>query len=340
MQKMIVSTLLLAAGFAAGCRPFAADCAADDPSCNPLYALFYLQIFGSTNLRIVTFTPNGRDATPGTADDGIGPDGVWLTDDDRPLQYAHITATDRPTFFPPSRFAFGAALSTVSFSVGPDLAVWTGDDTKINATSYSFRGPALLNSFLNVSAGTDGVFGTPDDVYSLTKYDHESKRQISSNNPGPDGAWETADDIPTGYVDYVIEADTIQKAVTYNAFGADTQWFTSDDTISGCEVRQFSDGKMRNINYSPGADLKCFTSDDTITSYQDYFVDALGRLTGQTSYGAGTDGVFLTADDITQSRSEYEYGVDGNVQRLVSRNAANTILSYSIYTRLLSLPSN
>lgn len=148
--------------------------------------------------RHVFFYSLGVDGMAGTADDGIGPDGVWFTADDVPdAVYTH-------SFDAAALVSSGATY----LGPGPDHVWLTSDDAVYAryATTYDAR-RTITGSSYYTGAGSDGLWGTADDALAWYTIYHRDSDGLALDYtdyaaPGPDGLWHTADDRPDHHYDF------------------------------------------------------------------------------------------------------------------------------------------
>ena len=120
-------------------------------------------------------------------------------------------------------------------------------------------------------------------ITSYYKYDPVLKVRRYSNNPGPDAAWETADDPVISYSTYQLAlVGNEYKAVggsNYNNPGADAVWFTADD-VESSYWRNFYDGNGNNTasrTYAPGVDGVTRTGDDVFGGQDNLYVNGVWK---------------------------------------------------------------
>lgn len=129
--------------------------------------------------------------------------------------------------------------------------------------------------------------------------DYVDGRRIASrdfDDPGPDAAWGTADDVISRL--RTIEITAGQEITRTFAAGTDGVLDTADDVISGLGVAT-TDGyrSQRGVGFGPGPDGILGTSDDLLTSRQERAYPDGSLETRVEHFDAGPDGVFMTPDD-------------------------------------------
>ncbi len=262
---------------------------------------------------------------------GPGTDGVWDTADDV-ADYARTHDYDAHDL---------EVRRVLSYDAGPDGTFLTADDVPDNVLIYN-RGAVngeILERLYYVGPGADGAWFTSDDelqdrhTYSygssgeLTRRVHyrggvvvaylhyeyapngELLRLDDFRDPGDDGNWYTADDVPTTRTYYKYSGYLLRSAQASTGRGPDGNWGTADDDGRLTTYVYDDDGiRQRSVLYrDPGADGIWRTSDDTVQNYVDQPSDSKGNRLRLTVFTApGADGTWFTADDDISTERLYE----------------------------------
>ena len=236
----------------------------------------------------------------------IGTDLKWATEDD--------TIQGR------SLYTNSGALLYYYYNSGADGLWYTDDDLGNN-----YSNTVVLDGNGNIISQTRGRY------YREYRYDASNRLTatvfVAVAQYGSDGLPRTADDVASsGFVRSYTSNGYIQKQYILSEIGADGQWFTSDDVFSQYDnfVYNADNTPMIRKHYNDaGSDGVWGTSDDVLLFETTYTYTVLGQSkavdtnsTGQitkivksgfvdvnrsidiTFTGAGTDGVWETADDI------------------------------------------
>jgi hypothetical protein len=146
--------------------------------------------------------------------------------------------------------------------------------------------------------GDDGIIDTDDDIITggrLITYNNYYSDNWQRNwyDPGNDGVWNTADDLPAGW----WWSGRFEHGGSYqNGPGADGIWFTSDDNVGSWN--DWSDPAVEKVYNDPGADGVWFTADDVMCEYYAKEYNSNGAEIRRITYGGpGADGVWFTSDD-------------------------------------------
>lgn len=145
---------------------------------------------------------------------------------------------------------------------------------------------------------------------------------LRAYEPGPDGVLGNADDVlgEARSVQLVDAANQITRETQYTSAGPDGQWETPDDVIvSDLRTSPVDGDAVWSISYDgPGPDGTWGNSDDHATAAFWAKRDASGKpIEERTSNGAGPDGVFATADDPVERRHTYSYADGQTLPKLV-----------------------
>ncbi len=221
--------------------------------------------------------------------------------------------------------------------------------TSLEVSSYDDR-QRVVTSDTFTDPGTDGIWGTQDDLQSERQvYEYEPERVLSYDGPGSDvtwatgddelvwyetveelpllrtetrfergldGLWFTPDDVATSRREIVYDSDGLALSRIFSfGIGNDETWFTGDDDVLGFAVWSHSPtGQLvREVSYNrPGVDDTPFTDDDVVSSYyvQTFRPDGL-RLRFTTYIDPGNDGVWLDGNDVPLSYVQSTYDENG-----------------------------
>lgn len=154
--------------------------------------------------------------------------------------------------------------------------------------------------------GPDGDFDTADDVQTyLTAYlftePHQLDQEVQVSDPGLDGEWGTSDDVIAEYTAYTFNSDGLRElSLTFTGPGTDGIWFNEDDELGDFYEETYdADGLLQtDAHYVPGPDGLPQTSDDVIILGLRTLYDTHGLQTAiQVTAGPGLDGELFTDDD-------------------------------------------
>jgi hypothetical protein len=144
---------------------------------------------------------------------------------------------------------------------GPDGVWLTDDDGAAEHQDYAYTGGQTLQSMYS-DPGADRIWNTPDDPAPqayVTTFD-DGGRLTRRVLLGGQGA-------VVSYSDYTYDAATglLTRITGRSTAGADAEWFTPDDRISGYDLFAY-DGAIRTARqiFWCGADQLCDTPDDTL----------------------------------------------------------------------------
>jgi hypothetical protein len=173
-----------------------------------------------------------------------------------------------------------------------------------------------------VSSGADGGAGGGGDVDVGAAGPACHRWQLEGYTPGPDGRLGSSDDVLAGSrsVQEVNDANVIIRETAFESAGPDGVWDTPDDVIlADTRLVDAGGGEVYFVSYdSPGGDGVWGNDDDTIAAAHWAKLDAMGRQQeDRTLYGAGTDGAWLTPDDPIGRRHTYSYGDGQQAPKLV-----------------------
>jgi hypothetical protein len=260
-----------------------------------------------------------------------GPDGIWLTGDDRLLGYdapsrdprvfatygapgadgLWFTADDSiERFTATDRDASGRPLQDWYGGPGPDGIPLTADDHPCGVSRYRY-----LDAGVSVEDGVNyntGCFHNDNGRAARWQFTRDAQgrllRKVTYVDAGPDGVWLTEDDSIEQYDVYTYDVGGLSDEVSYYASGADQQWFTDDDTIGFIYIERdnfLAKGERIKVRYRPGADGLWRTADDEVIMYSAVTTTSLADgTTVETTVKyqrRGDDGVWFTADDLPLS---------------------------------------
>lgn len=253
---------------------------------------------GTADDVVMTLERRRFDSTGRETDDaiyiGAGPDGTWATADDVTGSYQTKGWMDL------SRIQ----LSFID-SPGTDGMWRTGDDAGPSWHGYTYDTRARLVREIVRSTGADRFAGTNDDeILSHIDRTYDAlglARVIVYNAAGPDGTWLTDDDVVERW--QRIERDEtglVVATIELAAPGPDGMWLTDDDAISQRAVYAYAASRLRTS-------LTVFSGTDAIATVTTTTYDDKGNRTDERRASApGPDATWGTADDVLESRSEFD----------------------------------
>jgi hypothetical protein len=190
---------------------------------------------------------------------GPGPDGEWLSEDDE-LGY----------YFATERGERQAERTTYYVSAGTDGTWHTPDDVASWVAVPMPNGDCCANDW----SGNDLLWGTVDDrelgIRSLRKTSDDNFELIEIVKKGPDRAWGTEDDVPTGggrRYRYEHGVQTLEEGIT--APGPDGVIGSADDEIGWyylTEVTRTGAKRREILVMDPGPDAQWYSADDVLYS--------------------------------------------------------------------------
>gem|GEM_PF-2000428 len=141
-----------------------------------------------------------------------------------------------------------------------------------------------------------------------------------------------------GYTDFTYDAAGLRiKRVRYTDPGADGQWFTADDTVSGYALFGVTKGTIQTTviafgGYAVGAGVGAltgagpdgiwFNADDLVQHYSAELTDPATRAISDATYlRAGLDGTWFTTDDVIRYSSKEGLNAQGDQEWTQYRNA-------------------
>lgn len=236
-----------------------------------------------------------------------GVDGVFGTEDDVVGNYNHLVFNASGDNFREHWYGAGGA--------GEDEIWFTADDVPAGG----FYQPSMAGGFNTSGPGTDGQWGTEDDVISSWEafdvvVDGDVRISIVHSAPGDDGLWGTEDDVRSRYYHRVLNENGGEtRRVAYTGPGDDGVWLTGDDVIGvdwfGAWVQNtFLEGNDnskweawdRQVSYDgAGEDGLWLTEDDEVRQcVTQRFEDGTQYWTHRATYFPGEDGDCFTEDDV------------------------------------------
>lgn len=269
----------------------------------------------------------GPDGKPGTADD-VQSSWTTMTYDPGHGQLfdstslepgpdlAFGTADDVPRYY--YRYVYDQAGYRTQYVAyqGPGTdGVWkTEDDTCSDWHELILDARGNNTRMIRRQCGADGLPRTADDkiagVYDAEYDEHGLLTGASTRSAGADGVWLTSDDGTTYGGKYHYDAAGLQTGyTTYYSPGADMVWWTADDEVDYRAATTYTPARQPRENLafnSPGADMMWGTADDVISSLSSLSYDELGRVIDASTFDAGPDGMFETADDRLESVIQYD----------------------------------
>jgi hypothetical protein len=245
-----------------------------------------------------------------------------------------ITLTPKRALYP--AYSYRVVASGLRASDGAAIAdakrsFATLYDSLLDQTTYRATAPTTITSLWlyvldaegrtqrssQMAAGVDGVFGTADDVPSGWRefvYGSAGRTSRYYSGAGLDGVWYTADDVMAFRDDDFASAPFgHQRSAEYDGAGADGIWGTGDDRLHYLlDIQLAADGReaVATIETALGPDGVAFTDDDVLAYY---FVDSVaGNVSRRVGFDdPGVDGLWRTADDRVFSVDEYVFDADG-----------------------------
>jgi hypothetical protein len=221
---------------------------------------------------------------------------------------------------------------------GPDTIWFTSDDPKDGRYDYKFDPDGRILEERYYLRGTDNLFDTADDVINVCvtykwNAQHVLNERTYTGTPGPDNMLCTPDDVPATNTIYNYMDGKLQSVVYYTAPGTDNTWRTPDDRCSYYYDNEYDakGNKTKEILRNCAGDGVPHSADDTYYYYLTFEYDAAGYVTKRTQYaGAGTDGMWLTADDVIGNfiglppLVRFNRDADGQVTEQLISNGAGT----------------
>ena len=233
---------------------------------------------------------------------GNGADGIAFTADD------DVAYGEAMTYY-----ADGALANvTRSARAGADQHWFTVDDDVEWLAVELTASP--IGRAVYTAAGSDGVWGTADDVlasYRLTQETPAQLMYVYGKGAGKDGLWFNDDDDIDYYSVYSRDEQGRRiRHAKYVSPGSDGHWFTADDVAERyTDYRYGLHGLLLGeTEYNnPGSDGRWFTADDGVRVYRSYQYADNGALLNAAEYAAaGPDGKWFTPDDVIEERTEYD----------------------------------
>jgi len=156
--------------------------------------------------------------------------------------------------------------------------------------------------------GTTGVptqwFGTPNDMNG------RNVKRLTGSSPGTDAQWFSADDPPNSEYSFAYTADGRITEERQNAQGPDGLYNTPDDITNQCITYKYDANKLnteRTYAASAGPDAMFCTADD-VPSNNSLYTYMGNTMTGWAYYNhPGTDNIWRTSDDRCIYYWDYEY---------------------------------
>ncbi len=272
---------------------------------------------------IVNYHDAGTDAAWGTADDLISfLQEYQYTSDNTLLNIINRSGSATVTRYTQATYDIHGNISRITRYIGTGVdGSWnTPDDVVGGYTAYRYdTRNNLLEATNFTDAGLDLAWYTTDDAFStesIYTYDASNNRLRTLNtSAGPDGIGGTADDINAVFYTYDASGNILRE-VHYQNAGADTMWFTADDSVTGYATNTYNNNgqaTQRVLYTTAGTDAAWFTPDDTISEYVTYSYDTQGNHIQSTGYaGRGTDGLWFTNDDVIYGYSVNTYDTFNN----------------------------
>jgi hypothetical protein len=218
--------------------------------------------------------------------------------------YASLDATGKKTSTTDYGYnADGSAAWWANMAAGSDGLFGTADDVRTSYVAWSYPKANVARRIYMTGAGPDGLWGTSDDLYTgYVDITNGAAGMISDDTftLGPDGKIDTADDVGTQFYHSAYDTTDRLLLVTLGTDGADGKFGTADDVLGTEDRYTYAGSVYDELDYSgPGPDGVWHTADDKITGYNQIQLDANGNVASLWFKGVGPDGVPATADDTT-----------------------------------------
>jgi len=197
-----------------------------------------------------------------------------------------------------------------------------------DALEAQFFGPlARLSGSNNLMSFPDGGISYVQGEYVLNEYDPALPEvsRVTRLRFGADGEPLTADDVP---VSYNLNFRSGNFSISADHPGRDGQWFTADDqteydTVSFRSGFEVLDNGLVLIapTYRFGPDGLFNTDDDGFNNlgYQIAILDPNGHRAQVVSFsGAGSDGQWITADDVVERYSLVNFDANGHALQVTN----------------------
>lgn len=242
---------------------------------------------------------------------------------------AYNTTTNQPSSWTQYTLdANGRHSMQVGFSPGIDGIAMTSDDVANSHIEFLHNPSGQLLEHRTYRQGPDGLWNTADDVIDVLQrlaYDSQGRQteSTSTDAAGPDGMWGTADDRISNHFTYTVTGGGV-RYTPFSGPGNDGVWKTPDDRTSFYyEYTYNTQGAVQKFaRTNAGPDQLAKTSDDVVTYYEEYTLDPSGIvLSTRYRNNAGPDAVWFTADDPTTRFEKYDVDANGfRVNYTISTN--------------------
>ncbi|MDH5751127.1 MAG: hypothetical protein OEZ59_01755 [Deltaproteobacteria bacterium] len=228
-----------------------------------------------------------------------GPDTIWGTGDDLPVNYTVYQTTVVVNEYKVSEGN--------TFTLGGDGTPFNADDVENSYWTYSYDASGNYLSSRNFSPGVDTVIRTADDVFS------------GQDNVWVGGVWRDiivySNSVPSTCFQGTLDANNNVTQQDISTPGADLTCFTADDTMNSYMARTYDANNKLTflVKYSgTGADATWYTGDDTVSYIQSFVYDVAGNLIRMETLNAGVDGIPGNGDDVMTSKNVYTNDAAGN----------------------------
>jgi hypothetical protein len=188
---------------------------------------------------------------------------------------------------------------------------------KVWMTTIYYSGPGLDDDWTETD---DNPIST---VYTRELLSGNSYLKTKYVGSGLNGIWDFGGDDEIGFIELVQASGLpgFPSSITSEGPGVDGEWFTADDGHYMLGMRRFDVSSRELVTISgavttlpalgPGEDGDWFTGDDRIEEYSRHQFDSRLKLVSIETFrrgrGEGDDGIWFTEDDEWTSKVEREY---------------------------------
>jgi hypothetical protein len=162
------------------------------------------------------------------------------------------------------------------------------------------------------SSGKDGIwFNNDDDIHEMNIYNKTGDlvETYTFNNPGPDGIYNTQDDVYNSYAVHLFDKNGREvEYIEGNSAGNDGIWLTGDDGFSALHAYEFENKLLtKEIQYADANLISC---------YYIYNYNNNSKVDTEWKYkGPGSDKKWFSEDDELETETTYIYDKSGNILR-------------------------
>lgn len=194
---------------------------------------------------------------------------------------------------------------------------------------YQYSADQLTRMTWYNGPGPDGIWQTADDLIS-GYHDHAPTATdviyTIYRNPGADQTWFTEDDDILYYDKPVLDsAGNVIGTGTFTLPGDDGIWFTADDFIGWLTTENITNNEKRWVMYlSAGSDNNWLTLEDNeVFRFARITLNANGERERHTYYdNPGADGLVFTGDDEINYYHDYGYDDLGRIKQAIMYGGA------------------